>query len=68
MTERERKILYRFVARCERLWPGCEVVVRDSNAAAFTNIMRGFAAAQQKFLRQQECPPDDSGKSNGEIK
>jgi hypothetical protein len=64
MTERERETLRRFVAKCEHFWPGCKVVVRDNSAAAFTNIMRGFGAAQQKFLQQQqECPPNYSGKS-----
>ncbi len=66
MTERERETLRRFVAKSERLWPGCKVVVRDSSAGTFTNIMFGFAAAQQKFLQQQGCPPEQSGNQQTE--
>lgn len=67
MTSRERETLRRFVAQCERRWPGCKVTVRhNSSAPAFTNVMRGYAEQHTKFLQQQESPPERSGNQQEE--
>ena len=70
MTDREQQILAdeivaAFVAKCEKLWPGCRVTRREPAAVS---ILRGYAEQQQKFLQQQGSPPDVPAQPDKEVK
>lgn len=61
MTEQELAddIVEAFIRKCEHLWPGCKVTRRRSPVE---QLLQGYIKQQQKFLHQQERPPDSSGK------
>ena len=46
MTKRERELIRKFASKCERLWPGCAITIRQEEIN------------HPPFLAQQESAAD----------
>lgn len=58
------EIVAQFIRRCEHLWPGCIVTIKQKPGQPLTAIPRGSTEAQQReFARRRDATPDLSGKT-----